>query len=65
MKKYLILLFAWIFLLIVVSLSKFGVFVKFIPYILGVAFVTLLVASWKVAREKENVSKEKDSIDDE
>jgi hypothetical protein len=52
--KYIALLMVWIVFLIILTLLKVSVVVKFLPYILIVTFFALVVASVKVITSDNN-----------
>lgn len=58
--KYLFLLFAWIIFLVVLTLFKVSVIIKFLPYILIVTFFALVFATYKTIRD-DKTPKEKEN----
>lgn len=60
--KYIALLMVWIVFLIILTLLKVSVVVKFLPYILIVTFFALVVASVRVITCDNNVDTNKKEI---
>jgi hypothetical protein len=56
--KYIALLMVWIVFLIILTLLKVSVVVKFLPYILIVTFFALVVASVRVITSDSDLKKE-------
>lgn len=63
--KYVFLLFAWIVFLVILTLFKVSVIIKFLPYILIVTFFALAFATYKTihddVKEKNLAKKENEN----
>lgn len=63
--KYVFLLFAWIIFLVILTMLKVSVIIKFLPYILIVTFFALVFATYKTihddVKEKNLTKKEKEN----
>lgn len=49
--KYVFLLFAWMVFLVILTMLKVSVIIKFLPYILIVTFFALAFATYKTIRD--------------
>jgi len=63
--KYVFLLFVWIVFLVILTLFKVSVIIKFLPYILIVTFFALAFATYKTihddVKEKNLTKKENEN----